>query len=140
LERAIREKRASASITNDISQADAVIAIRSTYQTRPTKLRELNRPVATVVVKSNTFSQIAGALDELIKGKAGDKESEDAAVQEAIQAVEQVLQTGKPFDLSPQPATLRKVQHQIAESRKLASESVGQEPERRLRVLPTRLA
>jgi len=140
LERAIREKRASASITNDISQADAVIAIRSTYQNRPTKLRELNRPVATVVVKSNTFSQIAGALDELLKGGTVDKDAEEAAIQEAIQGIEQVNQTGKSFELNPQPAMIRRAQHQVAESRKWASESVGQEPARRLRILPVRLS
>lgn len=139
LERAIREKKASAYITNDISQADAVIAIRSTYQNKPTKLRDLNRPVATVVVKSNTFSQIASALDELIKGSPADKDLEEAAVQEALAAIEQVSQSGKPYDLSPQPAPLRKMQHQLAESRKMASESIGQEPNRRLRILPTRL-
>ena len=55
------------------------------------------------------------------------------------QAIEIVLQSGKPFDLNPAPAPIRKVQHQIAEARRLASESVGEDPNRRLRILPTRL-
>ena len=69
LERAIREKRAPAFLTNDINQADAVVAMRSTYQSQPRKLRDMaGRPVLTVVVKSNTFSQIADALDQIVKG------------------------------------------------------------------------
>lgn len=139
LERAIRERGASAVICNDIQQADAIIAIRSTYQSRPAKLRDIGRPIQTVVVKSNTFSQIAGALDEVLKDtNGGDREAE--ALDEAMQAIETVLHTGRPVDLAPRDARLRKMQHHLAESKRLASESVGEEPQRRLRILPTRLA
>ena len=56
-----------------------------------------------------------------------------------MEAIDTVLQTGKPFELSPQPASVRKMQHQVTESRKIASESVGEDPNRRLRILPNRL-
>jgi stage III sporulation protein SpoIIIAA len=140
LERAIREKRAMAYIVNDISNADAVMAIRSTYQSKPRKLREMaGRSVPTVVVKSNTYGQIAAALDDILKSSSDAKDFESEAMDEVLQAIETVLQTGKPFDLAPQPAPIRKMQHQMAEAKRLASESVGEEPHRRLRVLPTRL-
>ncbi len=144
LERAIRERRAPAYITNDITQADAVIAIRSTAAARPGKLRELSRPVPTVVVKSNTFSQIASALDEIVSGASGipapEKERETAALDEVNEAVATVLHTGRPVELAPQNAQTRKLQIQVVESKRLASECVGQDPNRRLRVLPVRLA
>jgi hypothetical protein len=140
LERAIREKRAPAFLTNDINQADAVVAMRSTYQSQPRKLRDMaGRPVQTVVVKSNTFSQIASALDEIVKGTGDTPDAHAKALEDVQQGIETVLQSGKPFDLSPAPAPVRKVQHQIAEARRLASESVGEDPNRRLRILPTRL-
>lgn len=140
LERAIREKKAPVYITGDIAQADAVIAMRSTYQSRPpTKLRELNRPIATVVVKSNTFTQIAGALDELMSGFGHSSDAEAEAMEETSKAIEQVLESHRPIDLSPRDARVRKLQHQMAESSRLASESVGQEPNRRIRILPARL-
>jgi len=140
LERAIREKRVPAFVTSDIGQADAVMAIRSTYQSKPKKLRDVaGRPVPTVVVKSNTFSQISAALDEIFAQVKEKPEVERKALEEVNAAVEVVLQTGKPFELSPAPAPMRKVQHQIAESKKLASESIGEEPNRRLRLLPTRV-
>jgi stage III sporulation protein SpoIIIAA len=140
LERAIREKRAMAYIVNDIAHADAILAIRSTVQSRPRKLRELaGRTVPTVTVKSNTYGQIASALDELLRGTGETKDFESQAMDEVLQAIETVQQTGKPFDLTPQPAPIRKMQHQMAEAKRLASESVGEEPHRRLRVLPTRL-
>jgi len=140
LERAIREKKAPAFLTNDINQADAVVAMRSTYQTQPRKLRDMaGRPVHTVVVKSNTFSQIATALDEIVKQSSEPPEAHSKALEEVQNGIEIVLQSGKPYDLSPASAPVRKVQHQVAESRRLASESVGEDPNRRLRILPTRL-
>lgn len=140
LERAIREKRAPAYVTNDINQADAVIAMRSTYQSRPKKIRDLaGRPIATVVVKSNTFGQIAEAVDQVLKGKQDGPELEGQAMEEVLAAIDSVLSTGKPFELNPQPASIRKMQHAVTEARRVASESVGEDPHRRLRILPTRL-
>jgi len=141
LERAIREKRAMAYIVNDIQNADAVMAIRSNIQSKPRKIREMaGRAIPTVTVKSNTFGQIAAALDDLLRTNGESKDFEAQAMDEVLQAIEFVNQTGKPFDLNPQPAPIRKMQHQMTEAKRVASESVGEEPHRRLRVLPVRLA
>ncbi len=140
LERAIREKRAPAFVCTDITQADAIMAIRSTYANRPKKLREAaGKAIPAVVVKSNTFSQIAGALDEILRQTGDPKEFENAAMDEVVKGIDTVMQTGKAFELAPQPAQIRKLQHQVTEARRLASEAVGEEPNRRIRILPTRL-
>jgi hypothetical protein len=136
LERAIRESNAPAYITNDIAQADAVIAIRTTFQNKPKKLRELNRPIPTVVVKSNTFSQIASALDQVVTGFVGSVEVDAAAIQEVAKAIETVRQTGKAVELSPQGARVRKLQHRELERNKMTGEAIGEEPDRRIRVMP----
>lgn len=143
LERAIRERKAAAVVTADIESADAVMAIRATYQNRPRRIKELaGKPVKTVVVKSNTFSQIAGALEDLMKGQGVTDgvgiEVDSRAVAEVHAGIEVVMQSNKPFELSPQPATVRKQQLQLIEARRLASEAIGQEPNRRVRILPTR--
>ncbi len=140
LERAIRDKKVAAYVCTDLAQADAVMAIRSTYQNRPRKLREAaGKSVPTVVVKSNTFNQISGALDEIMRLQGETKEFETDAMEEVLTAIDTVMQTGKPFELAPQPAPIRKMQHQVTEARRVASEAVGEEPHRRLRILPTRL-
>jgi stage III sporulation protein SpoIIIAA len=141
LERAIREKRVAAYVTTDINEADAVMAIRSTYQSKPKKLRDIaGKEVPTVVVKSNTFSQIATALEDILRGaSSGPGEANSEVMDEVLSAIDTVMQTGKPFELRPQPASVRRIQHQVTEARRVASESVGQEPNRRLRILPTRL-
>lgn len=143
LERAIRERKADAVVTADIESADAVMAIRTTVQNRPRRIKErAGKPVRTVVVKSNTFSQIAGALEDLMKGQGageGAAEIDARAIGEVQAGIEVVMQSNKPFELSPQPASVRKQQLQLVEARRLASEAIGQEPNRRIRILPTRL-
>ena len=140
LERAIREKRAPAYVCTDLSQADAIMAIRSSYTNRPKKLREAaGKSIPTVVVKSNTFSQIAAGLDEVLSKAHETKDFEAQAMDEVLQAIDTVMQTGKPFELTPQPAPIRKMQHQVTEARRVASEAIGEEPHRRLRILPMRL-
>lgn len=137
LERAIRERQANAVIVGDPQQADAVIAIRWSSQSRPGKLRETSRSVPTVVVRSNAFTAISAALDEILESR--DTEVPNGVVDEVHAAIETVIQTGKAVELAPRDAPARKVQHQIVESRHLASEAVGREPNRRIRVLPVRI-
>lgn len=140
LERAIREKKIPAVVTSDLSQADGVIAMRTTYQSQPRKLREVaGKHLHTVVVKSNTFSQIATGLEDLMKLSQGAPDVEMKGMEEAHAGVDLVLATGKPFELAPASPSVRKAQIQIAEARKIASECIGQDPNRRVRLTPTRL-
>ena len=137
LERAVRERRAPVAIANDLNEADVVMAIRASMQKKPGRFKErLGRTIPTVVVRSNTLSQIAGALDEILGGGAKNVEAEEDARSEVMEAIEFVRSKGKPFELSPRPAPVRRLQHQAVESNRLRSESVGQEPNRRVRILP----
>lgn len=140
LERAIREKSAPLAITNDLAHADGVIAIKSTVQNKMGKGKEFGKSTPTVVVKSNTFSQIAAALDELLAGERGDSNRETEAIDEVVRAIDLVQQSGKPVELGPQNARVRRIQHQFAEQKKYACESVGEDPNRRVRILPSRIA
>jgi hypothetical protein len=136
LERAIRERRVPATISNDIDRADAVLAIKTTYQRRPAKLREvMDKQVLTVVVRSNTYSQIVGALDELFR--LGDSATlEDSALREVEDGIDLVLTNAEPTDLAPRNSYLRRLQHVAIAKRRLTSESIGDEPNRHVRILP----
>lgn len=137
LDRAIRERKVPAVVADDMSVADAIIAIRSSMQRRPEKLKErLGRSVPTVIIKSNTLSQIAGALDDIFSSREVNTAAEQDARAEALEAVKFVRQKGKPFELSPREFGLRVIQHEVAEAHRLRSESVGKNDQRRVRVLP----
>lgn len=136
LERAIRERRANVALANDLNEADVVMAIRSSMQKKPGRFKErIGRNIPTVVVRSNTLSQIATALDEILGG-VEPLESAEEAQDEVINGIDFVRSNGKAFELAPRPAPIRRQQHQAIESRQLRSESVGQEPNRRVRILP----
>lgn len=142
LERAIRERKLPATIAIDLAHADVVLAIRSTMQTKPKQMREpTGRSLPTMTIKSNTFAQIADALEDLVRRQAmGTAETgPDAAMHEVEVAVDAVIATGQPIELSPQSAPIRRLQHKAAEARRMASESIGDDGNRRLRILPTRL-
>ena len=138
LERAIREKKLHIQTVSDIQMADAVIAIRSTYTAKPAKLKELHRPVPIIVVKSNTFTQISQALEDVLKQAGQTTDLEETALAEAHAAALQAIQTGKPVNLHPQNGRIRRMQIGVAEAKHLQCECVGEEPNRFLRILPKR--
>ena len=57
---------------------------------------------------------------------------------EDTEAVDKVMSFGKPVELAPQSAHIRRLQHQLVEEHGLGSESRGEVPWRRVIVLPTR--
>ncbi|MFN7171446.1 MAG: R3H domain-containing nucleic acid-binding protein [Fimbriimonadaceae bacterium] len=142
LERAIKETGASAVLVSDPAQADSVLALKVATGGKAKKFRDnAGRSLHTVTVKSNAFGQILAAVEELMRltGTQNTTPAESEALDEVLDGIESVLLSGKPKDLMPKPSSIRKVQHQVAEARKLASESVGQEPNRFVRILNVRL-
>ena len=138
LERAIRTLRVSVNIAKDIKDSDAIIALKANYRKEPAKLQEgISRNVPTYVIKSNTYVQIETVLREIFRMPIQLSE-EDIAVQAAEEAIEEI--TGDPtgglnsLELAPQNSVLRRLQHQIAENYNMVSESIGAEPNRRVRI------
>ena len=71
-------------------------------------------------------------------GLADQQNEEDEALHEVTEAVDRVMSFGKPVELSPQSAHIRRLQHLSIEEHGLGSESRGEVPWRRVIVLPTR--
>ena len=137
LEKALRDLHLPAYVARDVSDADAVIVLHSTYQRRPPKVREaVQRNLPIAVVRSNTYAQLVSALRDLFHKPANGESAEERALREAEEGVEHVLATAEPYELSPQNSYLRRLQHQLVEKYRLLSESVGEEPNRRVRILP----
>jgi predicted RNA-binding protein Jag len=59
-----------------------------------------------------------------------------SALQEAEEAIGEVMRGQQSADLSPQNAYVRRLQHLLAQRYNLTSRSLGQEPQRRVRILP----
>ena len=138
LERAIRTLRVSAYISKDVKDSDVIIALKANYRKEPAKLQEgITRNLPTYVIKSNTYVQIESVLREIFR-MPQEVSEEDIAVSQMEEAIEEITNDTSgglnSLELPPQNSFLRRLQHQIAENYKMVSESIGQEPNRRVRV------
>ncbi len=136
LERAMRVMMLPAVAAPSLDEADLVLTIKS-------KARPGTRIVASAeehglpihVIKKNTSSQIVKFLKYYFR-TGGKEESEEAAIREVEEGIDLVKKTKRSIDLNPQNAYLRRLQHQKVDKAGLRSESIGEEPKRRLRIYP----
>src|SRR3972149_862160 len=134
LERAIRELKVPAYITDALADADIVLSIRSQEKRRPKKLSDAQaRGIPLHVLKSNTVSQIQAFLREVFDVEEYMGE-EVTALREVEEAIAEVFESAQPVELSPQNSYVRRMQHQLIQRYGLASESRGEEPLRRAAV------
>jgi stage III sporulation protein SpoIIIAA len=146
LERVVKTLQLPVEVVKSIDEADAILALRS-YARAGAKIFSLAEAqgVPVYVVKSNNLPQIQKALREALHLEEnaigtvdieGDVDETEIALEEARQAISRVMDRLEPHELSPRKAYIRRLQHQLVERFNLSSRSVGDEPMRRLRILP----
>jgi hypothetical protein len=134
---AIRDAGSPALIAERLEDADIVLTDRSYYRRKPMALREAeSRGIPIFVLKSNTLLQMEQALLSMSSGSRGDPVL--SAMTEAEEAIHAVLQQDRPVELAPQRAYIRRLQHELAQRFNLNSQSRGREPQRRVRIAPSR--
>jgi hypothetical protein len=135
LEQAIRQMGMAATIVDHLGEADALITLRSYYRRKPQLLRDAEeRGVPVYVIKSNTVLQMEQCLVSM-RGERG-QDPVLFALQEAEEAIGDIMKGKRSVELSPQNAYIRRLQHMLAQRYNLSSRSLGQEPQRRVRILP----
>ncbi len=133
LERALHDLDLRAQIVKHADQADVVLTLKAHYRRDTGKFQDaVGAGIPVHVVRSNTYHQILGALREVFN--LSRMSAEDHALREAQTAVQHVLETSEPVELTPQSAYLRRLQHQLANQFQLSSQSVGIDPTRRVRI------
>lgn len=138
LEKAIHELHLPMYITKDLKDADAVIALKAHARRDSGRLQEaIANGKPTFVVRSNTYAQVAAVLREMFNLPADEPfGDEERALQEAGEAADRVRESGEPEELAPQNSYVRRLQHELIQQYELSSQSVGIEPNRRVRVSP----
>jgi stage III sporulation protein SpoIIIAA len=135
LERGLRVLQVPALAVKTLDDADLVLTVKS--KARPGSriiLSAESHNIPVHVIRKNVSSQIMKFLKFYFG--INKEESEEAAILEAKEANRKVIETGKSIDLNPQNAYIRRIQHQEVQNAGLRSESVGEEPKRRLRIYP----
>jgi hypothetical protein len=146
LERVVKTMLLPVEVVKSIDEADAILALRS-YARAGAKIFSLAeaRQIPVYVVKSNNLPQLQRALREALHLDAdtlgsvdieGDIDETEIALEETRQAIGRVMDRLEPIELSPRKAYIRRLQHQLVERFNLSSRSIGDEPTRRLRILP----
>jgi stage III sporulation protein SpoIIIAA/PHD/YefM family antitoxin component YafN of YafNO toxin-antitoxin module len=148
-------------ITNNQSDADAVITLKNYYRRQPEKLQQAEQDRKLIIIlKNNTIAQMQHALARVFDIPALDDTVEDdddesgdngygqdsrrddettRALLETEDAIHQVLNKGlTTAELAPANAYIRRLQHQMATRYNLMSRSRGKEPNRRVKIFRTR--
>jgi stage III sporulation protein SpoIIIAA len=134
LEQAVRELGVPVTVARDLDDADAVVTLRNYYKQKPSALRDAEaNGVPIYVLKTNTILQMESMLASLFDLEADPQES---ALRETAEAIGLVQASGRPVELSPQNAYVRRLQHQMAERNNVMSRSRGSEPNRRVELVP----
>ena len=137
LERALRAMQLPAVVAGNIVEADFVVTTKSKARAGTKIVRSAEEHGLPVhAIKKNVPSQITRFLKYYFK-VGGREETEEISLREAADVIEKVKNSNKSLDLSPQNAYIRRLQHQMVDEAGLRSESVGDEPKRRLRIYPS---
>jgi stage III sporulation protein SpoIIIAA len=141
LARAIKHLGLPLSVGRTWQDADAVLMLTGPAGV-PVDSSLLRGPrdmgLTLIGVGGNTYGQIVSRLNELYSDHIGTGMTpKDLAMQEANSAAQRVLSEAEPVELRPQGKQMRRLQHQLAAKFHLRSYSVGHEPNRRVRFLPS---
>ncbi|MGZ8481693.1 MAG: R3H domain-containing nucleic acid-binding protein [Candidatus Limnocylindria bacterium] len=134
LEQAVKELGVPVGVARDLDEADAVVTLRNYYKRKPAALRDAeSNGVPIYVLKTNTMLQMENMLASLFELRA---DPQEAALRETAEAIGLVQAGGRPVELAPQNAYVRRLQHQMAERNAIMSRSRGSEPNRRVELIP----
>ena len=119
-------------VVNELRGSDVVLTTRTHYQrgSQVVKVAE-NTGKPIYVLRKNTLNQVEQFLRTIARQQDHGGEV-DAALKEAHEAAQKVLNGTRSTELSPQRAYIRRLQHLLAERFHVASISSGRDPNRRV--------
>ncbi len=122
-------------VTEDFSQANAVVTIKAHYRNRPKQVVDAERyGMPIYVLRASTVSQIENFLIDVFKLQEQAHDPFGTAVLEVREAIARLHAGEEMVVLSPQVPHIRKQQHRLAREAALISKSYGQEPNRHVRL------
>lgn len=121
----------------DSGEADVMVTLRSYYRERQQAVMQAeHRGMPVYVLRANTVSQMEQFLSDLFNlSEVMPAATEVDYVKNQTQAaIAAVLNGERWVDLPAGPATVRRIQHELARDAELVSHSYGKEPRRHVRI------
>ena len=121
-------------VVNDLQIADVVLTTKGHYRRGSQLLRKAESKGKPIyVLRKNSLPQVQHFLKTMAwEHKEGSHL--DAALREAVEATQRVLNGEQSVELSPQRSYIRRLQHLLAERYHVVSGSSGRDPERRVTI------
>ena len=123
-------------VAKDLSEAEVLITLRAYYRNRQQIIQDAEQHGMPIyVLRANTINQMENSLAEMFNISLDLlKNNNDIFTGQAQAAIEAVLNGQRYVDLPPAPASMRRVQHEMARQSNLISTSFGKDPNRRVRI------
>lgn len=137
LEQVAKEMHFSLDVVNNLNEANLLVTSKRCYHRKPQKVRDAEMASLPVyVLRSQTPAQLRQMLNTIypVAPTSSKPGPLGLALSEAEEAINEVREGKEAVELEPQSAYIRRLQHLIAERNDLPSTSLGQEPERRVRI------
>ena len=123
-------------VVKELRDADIVMTLKNYFRQKPQPIADAERRnVPVYVLRSNTVTQMEHYLLDVFQLRRDDPDLVfDSAMRETQHAIQRLLKGEKSVELSPQEASIRSQQHQLARTANLISHSYGREPHRCVRI------
>ncbi len=134
---AIRDLNVAATISHSLAQADLFVTTKSQVRSNQ-KVKQLlqGHRIPVHVIKSNSQKYLQEFLREYFQLDQSDDAIHDDVINEINSICDRVIAEKRAFDAAPRNSYQRRLQHGLVSERSLSSLSIGEEPNRRVRVYP----
>ena len=143
VEKIIERLNLNVELTRNVEDADIVIAHKN-FAKGGAKILNTAKEyrVQVFYVKTNSMAQIQKVLKDALDIQPGDVETltgytddTEKALDEAKEGIQKIMEGAEVIELEPQPAHIRKLQHELVEQYNLQSSSIGEGDERHIRII-----
>lgn len=121
-------------IVDDFGTAEVMVTLKNYYRRRPRAILDAERRnIPVFVLRANTVAQMESFMIDWFHLDV-ETDPTKRAMNEAETAISKVRSGMEQVELAPQPAHLRRKQHELAQQNNLSSRSFGKDPRRRVRI------
>jgi len=122
-------------IEDDVTDAQALVTLKNYYRRRTKLIVDMERRGMPIyVLRANTATQMENFLIDVFQLERLENDPFSEGMREAQEGIARVRNGERHVDLEPQPAYIRRMQHELARQSSLVSHSYGKEPQRHVRI------
>ena len=135
LEEGAGRLRVPLTVVSDLDEADLVVTVKNYYRKRPKMIGDAEKHGTPIyVLRASTDMQIDSFLTDVFDLTGEEADPYSLAMRDVQDAIQRVQTGVRTVDLTPQPAHIRRMQHEMIREAQLISHSYGREPYRRVRI------